>query len=75
MIVRYLRRNVVEQEVLGQLALVLGNRRETLDAFGIDDGEIEACLGAVIEEDGVNNLARARWQPERDVRMPRTVRT
>ena len=43
---------------------MLGDRREALDALGVDDGEIEAGLRAVVEKNGVDHFARAGRQAE-----------
>ena len=61
---------MIEQQILRELAFVLGDRGEALDAFGIDDGEIEARFRAVVEENGVHHLARAGGQTEADVGNP-----
>src|SRR5258708_16042504 len=56
-----------EEKIFGEAALVFGNGGEALEFLGVDDGEIEAGFGAVIEEDGVDDFARARGQAEGDV--------
>ena len=61
------RRRSVEEQVLRQAALLFGNGGEALQLFGVDDGQIEPGLGAVIEEDGVHHFARRGGQAERDV--------
>jgi hypothetical protein len=55
-------------QVLGEPALVFGDRRIPLQPLGVDDGVVEARLRAVIEEDGVQHLASGRGEPEGDVR-------
>ena len=40
---------------------------KALDALGIDDGQIESGLGAVVEENGIDHFARAWRQTERNV--------
>ena len=57
----------VKQESLGQAALFFGNAGETLQFLRIDDGEVEAGLGGVIEEDGIDDLASRSGQSEGDV--------
>src|SRR5260370_30071958 len=56
-----------EEKIFREAALVLGDAREALEFFGVDDGEVEASLGAVIEEDGIYDFARAWRQAEGDV--------
>ena len=58
----------VEQEVLGQPALFLGDRGKALQLLRVDDREIEARLGAVVQEDRIDHFARRGRQSERDVR-------
>ena len=58
----------VEQQILGQFAFVFRNRGEPLDAFGVHDRQIESGLRAVIKENRIHHFARARRQPERNVR-------
>ena len=60
-------RRAIEEQIFGELALVLGNRREALDALGVHDREIEPRLRAVIQENGVDHFARAGRQSERHV--------
>ena len=57
----------VFQQVLGEPALLLGDRRVALEALGVDDRVVEPRLRAVVEEDAVEHLAPGRRQPERDV--------
>src|SRR5215472_16529976 len=59
---------MLEKQVLGEAALLFGNGRKTLDLFRVNDGEVEAGLGAVIQEDRVNHFASAGGQPEGNVR-------
>src|SRR5579863_748038 len=61
-------RHAIEKKILGKQALMLGDRRETLDALGVDDSQIESSLRAVVEKDGIHNLARTRRQAEGYVR-------
>ena len=58
---------VLNSRALGEAALFFGNGGEALEFFGVDDGEIEAGFGAVIEEDGVDHFARGGGQAEGDV--------
>ena len=60
--------SVFEEQVLGQLALLLRDRRVALELLGVDDREVEAGLGAVVQEDRVSSLAAGVGQAERDVR-------
>ena len=57
----------VEQQILRQAALFFGERGEAFQAFGVDDGEVEAGFGRVVEEHGVHHFARGRRQAEGDV--------
>src|SRR5947207_2066086 len=57
----------VFQQVLGEPALLLGDRWVALETLGVDDRVVEPRLRAVVEEDAVEHLAPGRWQPERDV--------
>ncbi len=54
------RGGVLNSKAFGELAFVLGNRAEALDALGVDDGQIEPRLGAVVQENGIDHFARAR---------------
>jgi hypothetical protein len=54
----------VKEQALRQPPLFFGNRREPLQFFGVDDGQVQARFGAVIEEDGVHHFARRRRQAE-----------
>src|SRR6185437_9265760 len=60
-------RRRIEEQVFGKGAFGFGNRGEALDAFGVDDGEIEAGLRAVIQEHGIDDFARAGGKAEGDV--------
>ena len=59
---------LIEDEVVGQLALVLGDLVVGRDVVGVDHREVEPRLHAVVEEDRVEHRARARRDAERDVR-------
>ncbi len=63
-------RNVIEQEVFSELALRFGDRGEALEALGIDDGQIQAGLGAVVEENRVDDFPGAGRKAEGDVGDP-----
>ena len=54
----------VEEQVFGEAAFVFGDAGEAFELFGIDDGEVEAGLGAVIKEDGVDDLAGGGGEAE-----------
>src|SRR5258708_37126705 len=56
-----------EEEIFGEAALVFGDRSEAFEFFGVDDGEVETGFGAVIQEDGIYDFARARGQAEGNV--------
>jgi hypothetical protein len=56
------RRRRVEQQALRQPPLILRNRRETFQFLGVDNGQIQPGLGAVIKEDRVHHLARGGGQ-------------
>src|SRR6185437_3891855 len=60
-------RRRIEEQVFGKGAFGFGNRGEARDAFGVDDGEIEAGLRAVIQEHGIDDFARAGGKAEGDV--------
>src|SRR5258707_102399 len=66
MVDREFRGRMREEEIFGEAALVFGDRSEAFEFFGVDDGEIEAGFGAVIQEDGIYDFARARGQAEGD---------
>ena len=55
-------------QVLGERALLIGDGGVALEPLAIDDGVIEARLGALVEEHGVEYFAPCRGQPERHVR-------
>ena len=54
-------------EILGEPALLLGNRGVALELLGVDDRQVEARAHAVVEEDGVQHLAPGGRQTEGDV--------
>ena len=54
-------------QILGELALLFGNRRIALQLFGVDDREVEAGLHAMIEHHGVQHFAAGLRQSEGDV--------
>ena len=54
----------VFQQIFGQTALFLWNGRIALQPLGVDDRVVEAGLGAVIEEDAVQDFSTGRRQPE-----------
>src|SRR5690348_11661355 len=56
-----------EEEILSEAALVFGDRGEAFEFLGVDDGEIETGFGAVIQEDGIYDFARAWREAEGDV--------
>src|SRR5437660_8230635 len=62
-----LRGRMRKEKIFGEAALVFGNGREALELFGVHDGEVETGFGAVIEEHGIDDFARTRRQPKRDV--------
>ena len=57
----------VEDEVVGQLALLVGDLRVGRDVVRVDHRQVEPGLDAVVEEDRVEDGARARADPEGDV--------
>jgi hypothetical protein len=57
----------VEEEVFGEAALLFGDGGEAFELFGVDDGEVEAGLGAVVEKDGVDDFAGGGREAEGDV--------
>ena len=57
----------VEDEVVGQLALLVGDLRVGRDVVRVDHRQVEAGLDAVVEEDRVEDGARPRADPEGDV--------
>src|SRR5580700_8784152 len=61
-------RRIIEEQIFRQLALLLGDGGVSLDAFGIDDGEIQACFGAVVKEYRIDHFARSGREAERDIR-------
>ena len=65
----------VEEQGLHHPTLLLGDRGVAFDALGVDDGEVEAGLGAKVEEDRVYDLAGAEGQTEADVRDAENGRT
>lgn len=68
MMVQDLDRRRVEQESVGETALLLRNAIEAFELFRIHERQVKASLAAVIEEDGLEDLSRSRWQPEGDIR-------
>src|SRR6266481_389127 len=56
-----------EEQIFSEAPLVFGNRGEAFEFLGVDDGEVETGFGAVIQEDGIYDLAGPRGQTEGDV--------
>ena len=56
-----------EDQVFGQVALFRRDLGEGQDVRGVDDRQIESRLDAVVEEDGVEDPAGGRIEPEGDV--------
>ena len=54
----------VENQVVGQLALLLGDGHVGLDVRRVEDGHVEPGLHAVVKEDGIQNFARGLGQAE-----------
>src|ERR1700687_4526137 len=67
MVLWNIRGRMREEEILSEAAFVFGNRGEALEFLCVDDSEIETGFGAVIQEDGIHDFARARGQTEGDV--------
>src|SRR5580704_4924140 len=61
------RRRMREEKILSEAALVFRNAGESLELFRIDDGQVQASLGAVIEEYRINDFPRACRQAEGNV--------
>src|SRR5215469_8813728 len=57
-----------KQQIFSEFALVGGNRRKALDLLGVDNRQVQTSFGAVVEENGVQHFARARRQPEGNIR-------
>ena len=57
----------VEDEVVGQLPLLVGDLRVRGDVVGVDHRQVEAGLDAVVEEDRVEDGAGRRRDAEGDV--------
>ncbi len=57
-----------EDQVLGQPPLLLGDGGVALELLGVDDREVEAGAHAVVEEDGVQDLAPGAREAEGHVR-------
>src|SRR3954466_15662686 len=70
MICGYIDSRTIKKESFRQTTLFFGNTGEAFQLFCIDDGEIKASLGAVIEEDGVDDLTGIGRQAEGDIRDP-----
>ena len=58
----------VEHEVVGELALVLGDLGVRRDVVGVDHRQVEPGLDAVVQEHAVEHAARRQADAERDVR-------
>src|SRR4029077_12626769 len=56
-----------KEEILSEAAFVFGDGGEAFEFFSVDDSEVETGFGAVIEEDGIYDFARAWRQAEGDV--------
>src|SRR4029077_13899179 len=56
-----------KEEILSEAAFVFGDGGEAFEFFGVDDGEVETGFGAVIQEDGIHDFARAWRQAEGNV--------
>ncbi len=57
----------VEDEVVGELALLLGDLRVRRDVVRVDHREIEPGLDAVVQEDGVEDRSRLKADAEAHV--------
>src|SRR5690606_7562626 len=57
----------VEDQVVGELALLGGDLRVGGDVRGVDDRQVEPRLDGVVHEDGVQYRAGVLGQPEGDV--------
>ena len=54
-------------EEVFQLALVFRDGRQPLELFSVDDGEIEACLSALMQEQEIHDLTGRRGQTYGDI--------
>src|SRR5258705_10207772 len=61
------RRRMREQKISRKPPLVLRNRREALELFGVDNGQVQARFGAVVKEKGIDHFARPSRQPEGNI--------
>ena len=59
--------DAVEHEVVGELALLVGDLAVGRDVVRVDHREVEPGLHAVVEEDGVEHRAGGHADAERDV--------
>src|SRR5579862_5236594 len=71
MVRRNIFRRMIVEKIFGELAFVLWDRGESLDAFGVDDCEIESRFRAVIKKNRINYFARAGRQAETYVADPK----
>jgi len=72
---RLIRGRRVEQQVLGEAAFLEADGWEALQLLGVDDGQIQAGLSAVVQKDGVDRLARGGRQAKETFEMPSSVFT
>src|SRR6185437_9160052 len=57
----------IEDEIVGQLTLIGGNLRIGRDVVGVDHGQVQAGLDAVVEEHAVEHRAGGEAHAEGDV--------
>ncbi len=60
-------RLVLKQQILRKSPFMLWNRSEPLQLLRIHDRQVQPGFSAVVQEDRINHLARARRQPERHI--------
>src|SRR5690349_24361721 len=53
-----------KEEVFRKFALVCWDGRKALDLLRVDDRQVQPRFRAVVQENRVDHLARAGWQPE-----------
>ena len=58
----------IEDQIVGERALVLGDLGVRRDVGRVDDRQVEPGLDAVVQEDGVEHRAGRRAEAEGDVR-------
>src|SRR5258708_26876139 len=61
------RRRMREEKIFRKPPLVFRNRSKAFEFFRVDNGQVQARFGAVVEENGIDHFARPTRQTQANI--------